>query len=133
MQDIDPITDRAYTDLVLPPWPFWRACMAVGLPILLLMLPVSEVRLTSNSSACRFTFRLYIAGNPSHAPAALLFTGSHPKLMQGDNREDAMRLASHTLEVLDTTSGPDAKLVEIPARWVVPPSWVVFGQQRAVY
>ena len=44
LQEIDPLTDKAYTDLILPPWPFWRACEAVGLPVMLLMLAVSEVR-----------------------------------------------------------------------------------------
>ena len=47
LQDIDPLTHKAYTDLMLPPWPFWRACTTVGLPILLLMLPVNEVSLQS--------------------------------------------------------------------------------------
>ena len=50
LQDNDPLTDKAYADLMLPPWPFWRACTAVGLPILLLMLPVNEVSLQSLSS-----------------------------------------------------------------------------------
>ena len=43
LQEIDPLTDKAYTELVLPPWPLWRACKAVGLPVMLLMLGVSEV------------------------------------------------------------------------------------------
>ena len=50
LQDNDPLTDKAYADLMLPPWPFWRACTAVGLPILLLMLPVNEVSPQSLSS-----------------------------------------------------------------------------------
>ena len=45
LQEIDPLTDKAYTDLILPPWPFWRACEAAGLPVMLLMLAVSEVSL----------------------------------------------------------------------------------------
>lgn len=47
LQDIDPLTDKAYTHLVLPPWPFWRACEAAGLPVMLLMLAVSEVSVAS--------------------------------------------------------------------------------------
>ena len=47
LQEKDPLTDKAYTELMLPPWPFWRACTAVGMPILLLMLPVNEVSLQS--------------------------------------------------------------------------------------
>ena len=43
LQEFDPLTDKAYTDLILPPWPFWRACEAVGLPVMLLMLAVNEV------------------------------------------------------------------------------------------
>ena len=45
LQEVDPLTDKAYTDLMLPPWPFWRACKAAGLPVMLLMLVVNEVSL----------------------------------------------------------------------------------------
>lgn len=45
LQEVDPLTDKAYTDLMLPPWPFWRACKAAGLPVMLLMLAVNEVSL----------------------------------------------------------------------------------------
>ena len=54
-------------------------------------------------------------------------------MMQGDNREDAMRLASHALETLDAIWGVAERPVDPPTRWVVPPSWIVFGRQSAVY
>ena len=40
-----------------------------------------------------------------------------------------MRLASCALEALDTKE----KGSEPPSRWVVPPSWIVFGRQSAIY
>ena len=44
-----------------------------------------------------------------------------------------MRLAAHALQALDSQSHADARNVEPPTRWVVPPSWIVYGQQRAIY
>jgi len=54
-------------------------------------------------------------------------------MMQGDNRGDAMRLASHALEAHGAIRGDAERPVDPPTRWVVPPSWIVFGRQSAVY
>ncbi len=40
-----------------------------------------------------------------------------------------MRLASCALETLKA----EERGSKPPSRWVVPPSWIVFGQQSAVY
>lgn len=53
--------------------------------------------------------------------------------LQGDNRGDAMRLASHALEALGAEGGAIGSSKDGPSRWVVPPSWIVFGRQNAVY
>ena len=53
--------------------------------------------------------------------------------LQGDNRGDAMRLASLTSKVLGAQAKLTVPLGTPPSNWVVPPSWVVFGEQRAVY
>ena len=138
LQDIDPLTDKAYTDLMLPPWPFWRACTAVGLPILLLMLPVNEVSLQSPSSmssdtqgdhASNLVFLTLSMTNPGY----MRYRGSDVYTLQGDNRGDAMQLASLTSKVLGAQAGGDGSLCTFPSSWKVPPSWVVFGEQRAVY
>ena len=44
-----------------------------------------------------------------------------------------MQLASLTLKVLGAQAGVDVSLCTFPSSWKVPPSWVVFGEQRAVY
>ena len=56
-----------------------------------------------------------------------------PGPLQGDNRGDAMRLATHALEALGTKGDAIGRSNDLPSRWVVPPSWIVFGQQNAVY
>ena len=140
LQDNDPLTDKAYTDLMLPPWPFWRACTAVGLPILLLMLPVNEVSLQSPSSVSFDSTgipRLHLVvpdtEHDIYNSGYLTTRGSDVRTLQGDNRGDAMQLASLTSKVLGAQAGVDDSLCTFPSSWKVPPSWVVFGEQRAVY
>ncbi|KAK9909306.1 hypothetical protein WJX75_000265 [Coccomyxa subellipsoidea] len=93
LEDKDPHGGTPYIDQHLPPFHFFRAAKARGLPACLLLMPVNE----------------------------------------GDNSLDSKALASAAAETLGHPETAGEKVKCSSPTWHVPPSWLVFGQQRVVY
>ena len=139
LQAVDPLSNQIYTEQMLPPWPFWRACQHIGVPCLLLLCRANEV-----SQACRHVI-LPISPGPyvqhrytmeNHNYMAFTHDGKRCGLLrgqQGDNIQDAEYLAQAAVTYLMDVEGLSGQLPSLTkdSRWPAPPSWVVYGRQKA--